>query len=771
MKIEYENILKQAFKTGVNLFVGAGFSVLAEDKLGRPLPLANRLLVELKEKFNKKNNLNLPQLSTLLEASAKKDFYAYLIERFTVSKYDPLYDSLLNINVKSIYTTNIDNLIPCIVNNNKRKYINDQAENGPAIDAEGINYLPLHGSVISTSPKFVFDIVSLSNVYNNFSRLWGMLSKELETRPTIFLGYSFNDSSVIQSLTSQQTFRNAQKDIWVLVREEDKDSIEFYEALGFHVIIGDTKEFLSYLNNFKQEECDISLDKERIELLYSYFVPRSLSELKVQRPIVDFWSGSSPIWSDILSNQIYRTHYVSELMNSIYNPSKNTIIIGAPVTGKTTLLMQIAYSIKEMGIKLYFKSLTETKAEYVAKLIDNDKAIIFIDNLYDSIDSINKLNKPNIKLVCAERSHNYGIISHLIENSKFSVINVTSLSDYDLQGIYNSLPSSIRTEFLNKEDELRLYAKDSIFEFVIRNIKAQSIKERYKNAIQVIEYKDKELAEFLILCAYMHSCRVPLSFEVAYSYFDDFDYNDIFNLKEDAEDIIKDYIPVDGSGYKDMDYYYPRSTYVAEIILDAASSSIKKSVLLKFIENVHKMIIPNYKIFRKYAFDKVLISKSFESWEDGRDFYEKAFLFDDGNPYVLQQGALYLAQKGQYELAFEWIDRAISMTDNKYFSIRNSHAIILFNANINRSGSGVRAELDRSMYILEKCINADLRKRFHANTYGQQAKKYYERYKDDKAIMYLKQALLWLNQEIEVSSWDLETRKLKDSINSILSNL
>ena len=111
------------------------------------------------------------------------------------------------------------------------------------------------------------------------------------------------------------------------------------------------------------------------------------------------------------------------------------------------------------------------------------------------------------------------------------------------------------------------------------------------------------------------------------------------------------------------------------------------------------------------------------------------------------------------------------MTDNKYFSIRNSHAIILFNANINRSGSGVRAELDRSMYILEKCINADLRKRFHANTYGQQAKKYYERYKDDKAIMYLKQALLWLNQEIEVSSWDLETRKLKDSINSILSNL
>ena len=355
MKIEYENILKQAFKTGVNLFVGAGFSVLAEDKLGRPLPLANRLLVELKEKFNKKNNLNLPQLSTLLEASAKKDFYAYLIERFTVSKYDPLYDSLLNINVKSIYTTNIDNLIPCIVNNNKRKYINDQAENGPAIDAEGINYLPLHGSVISTSPKFVFDIVSLSNVYNNFSRLWGMLSKELETRPTIFLGYSFNDSSVIQSLTSQQTFRNAQKDIWVLVREEDKDSIEFYEALGFHVIIGDTKEFLSYLNNFKQEECDISLDKERIELLYSYFVPRSLSELKVQRPIVDFWSGSSPIWSDILSNQIYRTHYVSELMNSIYNPSKNTIIIGAPVTGKTTLLMQIAYSIKEMGIKLYFK--------------------------------------------------------------------------------------------------------------------------------------------------------------------------------------------------------------------------------------------------------------------------------------------------------------------------------------------------------------------------------------------------------------------------------
>jgi uncharacterized protein YbbC (DUF1343 family) len=168
--------------------------------------------------------------------------------------------------------------------------------------------------------------------------------------------------------------------------------------------------------------------------------------------------------------------------------------------------------------------------------------------------------------------------------------------------------------------------------------------------------------------------------------------------------------------------------------------------------------ICDYKTFHKYAFDKNVALKAFANWRNGKAFYEKAFIYDNRNPYVLQQGALYLSQKRKYDDAFAWIDRAISMTDDKYFSIRNSHAVILFNANIEKNDGNVREQLDKSMQILEKCINADSRKRFHARIYASQAILYYKRFNDEKAVSYLKTARSWLEKIVKSNTWDDEKK-------------
>lgn len=186
---------------------------------------------------------------------------------------------------------------------------------------------------------------------------------------------------------------------------------------------------------------------------------------------------------------------------------------------------------------------------------------------------------------------------------------------------------------------------------------------------------------------------------------------------------------------------------------------------------IPRIIICNYKSFRKYAFDKNLALRAYGNWEEGKKYYESAFVYDQRNPYVLQQGALYLASKKKYDDAFSWIDRAISMTDDRFFSIRNTHAIILFDANINKGLEDVRNELDTSMHILEKCMHNDKRKRFHAQAYGSQAIQYYERFRDDVAKVYLQQAERWLNEEVDHSAWDTDTRRLRDRIRNILITL
>lgn len=91
-----------------------------------------------------------------------------------------------------------------------------------------------------------------------------------------------------------------------------------------------------------------------------------------------------------------------------------------------------------------------------------------------------------------------------------------------------------------------------------------------------LETSDPDLAEFITLCAYAHNCHIPLSFEMALDYFNYDDYNEVFYLKDDAMDIIKEYIPVDALTYDNMDYYYPRSLYVAETIMNSVSSDLLK---------------------------------------------------------------------------------------------------------------------------------------------------------------------------------------------------
>ena len=180
LQIENEHSLIQAFKTGVNIFVGAGFSILAKDKNNQNLPLGSELLAELQKKFNKPLRLSLPQLSTILESSQKTEFYKYLVDRFSVHDIHPLYYNINKINVKSIYTTNIDDLVPKIIKQRANKYINDQISNGPSPDPLCINYLPLHGNVGIMPHKFIFDIASLANIFNDTPRIWSCLSREME---------------------------------------------------------------------------------------------------------------------------------------------------------------------------------------------------------------------------------------------------------------------------------------------------------------------------------------------------------------------------------------------------------------------------------------------------------------------------------------------------------------------------------------------------------------------------------------------------------------
>lgn len=777
MEIQNENSLIHAMKTGINVFVGAGFSLYAYDKKKQNLPSGNGLADELKSMFNVKA-ASLSMISTILQRKAKTEFKAFLTERFSVDSYESFYNNLNLVNVKSYFTTNIDNLIPKIVSaENSKRFINDLLVNGENADANRINYLPLHGCVENPENEYVFDVQSLATTFGNNSRIWSYLSNACEKNPTIFLGYSYSDNSVIQALSSYRTFENAQKEKWILLYNPTDDQIEFYEALDFTIIKGEIKEFLELLPNILDNE-ELSGKKNEEEEIRDIFksnlVPLD-NRNQVSRPIIDFFRGQVPIWSDILSNKIYRVSYYKQIQDSIYNQNRQTIVIGAPVSGKTTLAMLLAYNVQFEGVKLMYSGLTLSKVDFILKILGNLKALIFVENFTDNIEAFLKLSQAkNITVVGVDRSQFYSTVSHMLTPQMFDIINVTELSDNDIQGVFNSVPVEIKASSMKtKRKSKDIYAADSIYEFVIRNIKGQNIVERYKKIIHDLEHDDSNLMEFLLLCAYMHKCRVPLSIEVAYSYFSDiYNYQDVLEMKDELEDMLSEFEGSNDLLDSSIEYYYPRTYFIAEAILKYSSPLLLKKIMSKVIDNVPKYLIYNFKTFRKFAFDSLLTAKAFVDWKDGMDFYKSAYLYDNENPYVLQQGALFLSKKKQYQEAFKWIDKAINSTNDKYFSIRNSHAIILFDANYELElNNMVEEQLDRSMEILHKCYHDDSRKIFHAIVYADQAERYFIKANSEKTINYLQQAKKWLKEESSNNSWNYELKQRLSKVEKILATL
>lgn len=767
-KATFENSLHN----GINLFLGAGFSILAKNLKNEGFLIGAELANDLKKVFHISGEFNLVQIATILENSKRQEFYDYLKEKFSVGQIDDRYKCLQKLNIKSIYTTNIDDLVFKIYENCRDKYLTDVTHEGSKInEPASIDYSALHGCVTYSDRKMIFDVSSLNNAYSNSPRIWDYLSHSVEKSPTLFWGYGLNDSGVIQSLTSARTLKSAQKPMWIILTTDNSTIAPYYEALGFNIILSDTLTFLDYLCKIEISPKQIPRARTNEEIEYYFgknFVPKSGVGLAAN-PISAFFMGNPPTWSNIFGGQIYKTSHFSKIQNDIY-ARQNSIILGGPVTGKTTLMMLLAAYTEIDGYKLVFDNLSERNAELILEIFRNKRITVFVDNLSASVDAIRRLsNSKDVLLLAFDRTHSYGVISHLIDEHKFSFHNVTELSDQDIQGIYDVLPIDQRQSKLYRSNN-SAYDKDSIFEFISRNVKYPKIEKRFADALAELQEKDSLLCEFLILLSYVHSTRIPVSFDMLYSYFqnDISSFEEIYQMRDDLIDLVKEY---SGSLVveDDQDYFYPRSIYSAETILKVANRKSIKHVIQKALNNIPSAQIPYYSTFRRYAFDKNLIGRVFEDWNEGKDFFEQAYEFDFKNPYVLQQGALYLSQKKKYTEAFHWIDKAITQSKDRFFSIRNSHAIILFEANINsrEESSVIRSQLDRSMTILEKCYRDDKRRTFHVVRYAEQTKEYSKRYFDETTRHYIQTSIEWLKSEAEQNQWNNELKRLLKEVSEI----
>ncbi len=260
MEIQNQNTLEKHLSSGINIFTGAGFSVLAENQ-GKPLPIGNGLRDEILNKFKGyPKALELPQLCTLISSTKSRELDSFLRKRFSVNNFDASYENLHNVEVKNIFTTNIDNLIQRIYDKSSEKFINDVNFNGASVtDKNAIDLYYMHGSVIDESSKLIFSDLDISSAFTSDPARWNHLKNTMARYPTIFWGYALRDAGTLQVL-SQALSETTNKKCWIVVHPEftQQGEIEYYQSLGFDIIKADTKDFLDYLGSIATQKNNVA---------------------------------------------------------------------------------------------------------------------------------------------------------------------------------------------------------------------------------------------------------------------------------------------------------------------------------------------------------------------------------------------------------------------------------------------------------------------------------------------------------------------------------
>lgn len=781
IKIENENMFLESMQQGINLFLGAGFSVEAVGIFQgkkKNLPAGDGLRLEILQEFgrNKNSTMQLPQLCQVISSTQRDKLNSFFRSRFDVVDFNKIYANIERLNIKSIFTTNIDNLIYKIFEDSQKYYVNDISLHGPSISgASAIDYIALHGSIVHPSASSLdFSPVEIASSFERDKDKWFGFIDRVRSTPTLYWGYSVGDAGVLQALSKGGGGRSGDRaNAWVTLLKDDDEAIEYYSSLGFNIIISNTLDLLKYIGQQKVKKIP-GASRRLIDKRFSEYMPPVLLNVPV-RTINEFYMGAEPIWYDVYMGGLHKTKYFDRSQNSLAG-DKNCLLVGGAVTGKTTLLKQLASRVIKEKQSLYINEITKEKAKLLLKDIDAEgiQVIVYIDNAADAWEAIEVLSSSkNINIVAAERDYIFDSVAHRFYGKNFDIIDVSGLVSTDIQSIINKIPEGLQRS-RNQFTDVSLRSEfDPTFLDVMNSVllRGHMLSDRFIDAMKELRIDSPVRYSLLLICCYMYACRVPLSVDVAISYFRDegLSIDQIYEHLKFMSSLISRYEGV--SADTKQDHYVPRSRVAAEIIIQRIGSEDLRTMLENFHTRVSTTKIPRYDIFRRGAYDANHTSRAFEKWEDGLRFYEMCESRDKSHS-LKQQAALFFSRKRNYSLAFKWIDDAKSIAGSKGASVKNTYAVILFNANYDKPGDDLEVvnSLNESMDALRECYFDDLRKSYHAKVFGDQAVKYYEKFPDSTHSMeYLIQAKDWLNAELVIRKDDRSITRVLGKVSSSLN--
>lgn len=450
---------------------------------------------------------------------------------FRVSYVKDFHQQYAKINWKKIFTINVDNIIEYIYESENKQLCTVYSENPVYADREAVCYYKLHGDAGIAPEKITF---STTDYFSNSARRndcrFEALSSALKTENFIFIGTSLNEEWDFDIQCQQaDIYRVSNKTYFVLKDYDERLLRRIRRKFKNPIFIQETAESFIYKVNEYSSSCP------RNSINYSY-EKWNFKQIKKQKYNVDtylkpdLYLGAEPTWEDIFSNHDVIWEKTRTVIEEVKKGDSDicTLIIGKPISGKTTMLYRLGVTLCENNVVLEYIGDDFIEDLFRYKYFDGRQdvsLIILLDDANWILGRIEKvialLESSNVKLIATVREKEYEKRQHLFDetiNSKVKLItNINSFTTEDY-GLYldklnekSFLGQYSRNYIMSRKEAIEKLEKD------VRNKKEDPLltltfKMKYGDELErrisvisdlIVEHENYNLKRFLVLLYFL----------------------------------------------------------------------------------------------------------------------------------------------------------------------------------------------------------------------------------------------------------------------------
>ena len=435
----------------VVLFLGAGFSADAKNKIGEKFPLGWELGVKLWKFLGYNGDYDNTPLPVLYQAfvkagikrSQKTDF---LEQNLMAGEIPEFYNGMTIPYWYKIYSINIDDLVQSVYRRKVKRvrelvYPKDEYKERDQSLFE-TSLIHLHGKLPCNPEDIVFSSKQYARSGLKHQPLYSQFVYDYATHSTVFIGTDLDEplfERYIEAREGRGGYGEHRPKSYIITPSISPVKAQVLkDEYNVHHIVGTAKDFLAWVESIQdslpgrdeilkrtfpnllsfQKYASLDLVSKKGLQDFAESIKRVPTDYQVRKERSAFLLGTNPSWNDIHNNlDIQRTiggELYTELFEQVTDKSgshkqKVVSLLGTAGSGKSTILKRVGLDLSRNGITVFI-----SEGSYIPRInhiVDvlmaiNERVVIVFDNatnmlglIPNMVKAFTVLDKPPILVI------------------------------------------------------------------------------------------------------------------------------------------------------------------------------------------------------------------------------------------------------------------------------------------------------------------------------------------------------------------------------------